>query len=117
MRRFFIHELKFSLLCGKLGVSILFFVSVILLVLLAIGPDMALISRISAGIVWIAVLFSMFLGLDRLFQRDKEDGSLDMIVMDTDVITLGLFVFLKCLAHWIANVLPLIFMFPFFLLC
>ena len=47
----------------------------------AIGPDMNLLSRIGPAILWIAASLATLLGLDRLFQADAEDGSLDLILM------------------------------------
>ncbi|TIX11928.1 MAG: heme exporter protein CcmB, partial [Mesorhizobium sp.] len=48
------------------------------------------------------------LGLDRLFQADREDGSLDLLVLGHDRHMLALTVLVKCLAHWTGSVLPLV---------
>jgi hypothetical protein len=46
-----------------------------------IGPDLNLLARIGPAILWIGALLASLLGLDRLFQADREDGSLDMLAM------------------------------------
>jgi len=53
------------------------------------------------------------LGLERLFQEDKEEGSLDVMIMGKNFLTIALIIFIKCLAHWISTVLPLIIVAPF----
>jgi heme exporter protein B len=53
-------------------------------------------------------LLASLLGLDRLFQADREDGSLDLLVIGSSRHMMALVVFVKCLAHWTASVLPLV---------
>ncbi|WP_292228920.1 heme exporter protein CcmB, partial [Mesorhizobium sp.] len=55
-----------------------------------------------------AALLACLLGLDRLFQADREDGSLDLLVLNGDRHMLALTVLTKCLAHWAGSVLPLV---------
>ena len=82
------------------------------LVPFAIGPDLNLLSRIGPAILWIAALLATLLGLDRLFQADHEDGSLDLLTMaDTP---LELIVLVKCVAHWCVTGLPLVIAAPVF---
>ena len=78
----------------------------------AIGPDLVLLARIGPAILWIAALLATLLGLDRLFQSDQEDGSLDLIL--TADVPLELVVAVKCLAHWTVTGLPLVIATPFF---
>jgi heme exporter protein B len=73
-----------------------------------VGPDLALLSRIGSAILWIGALLAALLGLDRLFQQDHEDGSLDLLLMAGDRHMVALTVFVKCLAHWTGSVLPLV---------
>ena len=47
----------------------------------AVGPDLALLTRIGPAILWIGALLASLLTLDRLFQADHDDGSLDLMVM------------------------------------
>ncbi|TIV60415.1 MAG: heme exporter protein CcmB, partial [Mesorhizobium sp.] len=60
------------------------------------------------AILWIAGLLACLLGLDRLFQADREDGALDLLVLNSDRQMLALTVLVKCLAHWTGSVLPLV---------
>lgn len=62
--------------------------------------------------MWIAALLATLLGLDRLFQSEQEDGSLDLIL--TADLPLELVVAVKCLAHWTVTGLPLVIATPFF---
>lgn len=97
---------------GGAAVGVLFFLSVILAIPLAIGPDLALLARIGPAILWIGALLASLLGLDRLFQADRDDGSLDLLLLSADRHPLALMVLVKCLAHWITGVLPLVVVSP-----
>ena len=55
---------------------LLFFIIVVTLFPLGIGPESTTLSRIAPGIIWVAALLSTLLSLDRLFKSDHEDGSL-----------------------------------------
>ena len=46
-----------------------------------VGPDLKLLSRIGPAILWIGALLATLLGLDRLFQDDRDDGSLDLLIL------------------------------------
>ena len=95
---------------GTMGV--IFFLILVTIVPFAIGPDLNLLSRIGPAILWIAALLATLLGLDRLFQADQEDGSLDLIL--TSDTPLELIVLVKCLAHWVVTGLPLVITAPLF---
>jgi heme exporter protein B len=95
---------------GTMGV--VFFLILVTLVPFAIGPDLNLLSRIGPAILWIAALLASLLGLDRLFQADHEDGSLDLLSMSE--VPLELVVAVKCLAHWSVTGLPLVIAAPLF---
>ena len=58
-----------------------FFVLVVTLFPLAVGPEQAILGRIGSGVIWVAALLSAMLSMDRLFQQDYEDGSLDLLVL------------------------------------
>ena len=97
---------------GGASLGIVFFLVLAAIFPFAIGPDLNLLARIGPAILWIAVLLSTLLGLDRLFQADHEEGSLDLMLMsDTP---LELIVLVKCAAHWVMTVLPLIVVAPLF---
>ncbi len=71
---------------------------VVAVILFGVGPDLKLLSRIGPAIVWIGALLSALLGLDRLFQAERDDGSLDLLVMEETPLVLT--VLTKCAAHW-----------------
>jgi heme exporter protein B len=95
---------------GGAIIGVLFFLSVVVLVPFAIGPDLALLSRIGPATLWLGALLANLLGLDRLLATDHEDGSLDLILMAR--VPLELSVATKGLAHWITTALPLVFAAP-----
>ncbi|MBX3579215.1 MAG: heme exporter protein CcmB [Rhizobiaceae bacterium] len=99
---------------GGAPAGVLFFLAVVATVPLAVGPDPATLSRIGPAVLWIGALLASLLGLDRLFQADREDGALDLLIIASDRHFLPLTVFVKALAHWIAGVLPLVVAAPVF---
>ena len=76
----------------------MFFLILVAIMPFAIGPDMILLARLGPAILWIAALLATLLGLDRLFQADHDDGSLDVIV--NAALPLELVTLVKCAAHW-----------------
>ncbi len=60
---------------GGASMGVVFFLCLVAITPFAIGPDLALLGRIAPAILWIAALLATLLGLDRLFQADREDGS------------------------------------------
>ena len=87
-----------------------FFVLVVTLFPLAVGPEQAILGRIGSGMIWVAALLSSMLSMDRLFQQDYEDGSLDLLVLSPTA--LELLVLAKTFAHWMSTGLPLIIASP-----
>lgn len=76
-----------------------FFLIVITLFPLGIGPEPQLLARIAPGIVWVAALLSSLLALERLFRDDFLDGSLEQLLLlptPLPVTVLG-----KVTAHWV----------------
>ena len=89
---------------------IVFFIVVVVLFPLSIGPEQKILARISAGVIWVAALLAAMLSMDRLFAADYEDGSLDLLVISphpTEILVLA-----KVLAHWLTTGLPLIIVSP-----
>jgi heme exporter protein B len=78
----------------------------------ALGPDLNLLSRIGPAILWLAAVLATLIGLDRLFQADEEDGSLDLL--RSSPLPLELIVLGKAAAHWLATGLPLALAAPVF---
>lgn len=97
---------------GAISMGVVFFLCLVSITPFAIGPDQALLARIGPAILWISALLATLLGLDRLFQADAEDGSLDLFLMSET--PLELVVLVKCLAHWLLTDLPLVAASPVF---
>lgn len=95
---------------SALGAALGFYLIVVTMLPLGLGPDMALLSRIAPGLLWLALLLSALLTLGRLFEADLEDGSLD--VMATGTLPLEAVVAAKGLAHWLSTALPLTLLAP-----
>ena len=95
---------------GAVILAVAFFVLAVILFPLGVGPEAGILRRISAGVVWVAALLAALLSLDRLFQADYEDGSLDLLMLGS--LPLELLVVAKCTAHWITTGLPLIIAAP-----
>ncbi|MBU2896455.1 heme exporter protein CcmB [Vibrio hepatarius] len=87
-----------------------FFIIVITLFPLSIGPEPNLLARIAAGIVWVAALLSALLSLERLFRDDFQDGALEQMMLMP--LPLPLVVISKVIAHWMLTGLPLILISP-----
>lgn len=90
---------------GGVGTALGFFLAVVVLLPLGLGPDQALLQRIAPGALWIALLLSVLLSADRIFQQDYEDGSLDILAMAP--LPLELASLAKAIAHWLTASLPL----------
>lgn len=113
MMALLIRDMKLAFRVGGGALTgVLFFLVVVTIVPFGIGPDLNLLAKIGPAILWIAALLASLLGLDRLFQQDREDGTLDLIIMQPHSMTMV--VFIKCLAHWLTNGLPLILATPVF---
>lgn len=111
MMALFLRDLRLSVRAGGGAmIGILFFLAVIAVIPFGVGPDLNLLSRIGPAILWIGVLLASLLGLDRLFQADRDDGSLDLMLMQPAPLVLTVLV--KCLAHWVATGLPLVIASP-----
>jgi len=87
-----------------------FFLIVITLFPLGIGPEPQLLARIAPGIVWVAALLSSLLALERLFRDDFSDGSLEQLLLLP--APLPLTVLGKVAAHWMVTGLPLLLLSP-----
>ncbi|HZS65076.1 MAG TPA: heme exporter protein CcmB [Xanthobacteraceae bacterium] len=95
---------------GGAGMGVLYFLIVVTLVPFAIGPELALLRRIGPAILWLGALLASLLTLDRLFAADREDGSLDLLLMAG--MPLEIAIGAKALAHWLASALPLVIAAP-----
>ncbi|GAB1718015.1 MAG: heme exporter protein CcmB [Nitrobacter sp.] len=91
---------------GGALIGVLFFLTVVVLMPFAVGPDLALLKKLGPAILWLGALLASLLTLDRLFTADHDDGSLDLIVMSRTPLELACAA--KALAHWLAAGLPLV---------
>ncbi|MFI4988541.1 MAG: heme exporter protein CcmB [Alphaproteobacteria bacterium] len=97
---------------GGFSLGLVFYLALVAILPFAVGPDLALLSRIGPAILWIGALLATLIGLDRLFQADEEDGSLDLLRMSG--VPLEAIVAAKGLAHWLSGGLPLAVAAPLF---
>ncbi|MBJ6132488.1 heme exporter protein CcmB [Ochrobactrum sp. Q0168] len=113
MLALFLRDMRLSFRAGGGAlVGILFFLAVISVMPFGVGPDLNLLARIGPAMLWIGALLATLLGLDRLFQADRDDGSLDLLLIGSDRHMLALTVLVKCIAHWASSVLPLVIASP-----
>jgi heme exporter protein B len=107
----FLRDIRIAIrIGGGALIGVLFFMSVVMLIPFAIGPDLALLQRIGPAILWLGALLASLLALDRLLAADQEDGSLELLVMGTAPLELAVAV--KALAHWLTTALPLVVVSP-----
>ena len=90
--------------------AMIFFVLVVSLFPLGVGPEPALLRTMAAGVVWVAALLASMLSLSRLFADDHQDGTLEQLLLSAHplpVLVLG-----KMAAHWIGSGLLLVLIAP-----
>lgn len=110
-RALFLRDLRLSLRQGSDVVLVAgFFVLAALLFPFGVGPEPNLLARIAAGIVWVTALLAALLSLDRMWARDHEDGTLDLML--TSPTPLFLLVLGKVAAHFLTTGLPLLLLAP-----
>lgn len=90
---------------GGFGLALAFFLIIVVLVPFGVGPEAEILARIAPGILWIGALLACLLSLDRVFQLDFEDGTLDLLA--TAPVPMEGAVMMKALAHWLVTGLPL----------
>ncbi|MDA0368551.1 MAG: heme exporter protein CcmB [Proteobacteria bacterium] len=96
---------------GSAATSVaVFFILTVTLFPLGVGPESDLLGRIASGVIWVAALLATMLSLDRLYQGDYEDGSLDLIALSP--LPLELVSLAKTLAHWLTTGLLLVLLSP-----
>ncbi|WP_297617587.1 heme exporter protein CcmB [uncultured Roseicyclus sp.] len=95
---------------GGFGLSLAFFLIFTTMVPFGVGPETGVLAVIAPGILWLGALLACLLSLDRIFQLDWEDGTLDLIA--TSPVPLEGLAAIKALAHWITTGLPLVLAAP-----
>ncbi len=105
------RDLRLALRQGSDSLMVVtFFVLTVVLFPFGIGPESGVLERVSAGVLWVTALLASMLSLDRLFQTDYEDGSLELLVLTPaalEVVVVG-----KLVAHWLTTGLPLLIAAP-----
>lgn len=95
---------------GSAALALAFFALMATLVPLGIGADLRLLARVAAGVLWVGAVLAALLSLDRLYQGDFDDGSLDLIALSP--LSLEQVALAKFLAHWLSTGLPLTLLSP-----
>lgn len=90
--------------------AVVFFVLAVVLFPFGVGPGPEVLARIAPGVIWVAALLAAMLSLERLFQTDFEDGSLELLVLSP--LPLPLLIVAKVLAHWLTTGVPLLLASP-----
>jgi heme exporter protein B len=90
--------------------TLFFFVIVVSLFPLGIGPEMQLLRSVAPGVVWVAALLASMLSLGRLFANDYQDGTLEQMLLTPQ--PLYLVVLGKVLAQWLVSEVPLVLIAP-----
>jgi len=89
---------------------IAFFVLALSLFVFAVGTDSETLPRVAPGVVWVVALFAAMLSTENLFHRDHDDGSLELMLLDSRPLFLGILG--KLLAHWCVSGLPIAILSP-----
>ena len=89
---------------------VFFFILVVSLFPLGVGPSPAMLGAIAPGVIWVAALLATLLSMERLFRSDFEDGSLEQMVLSPHA--LSLLALAKVSAHWLMTGLPLLLVSP-----
>lgn len=105
------RELRLALRQGAdAAMAVLFFVLCVVMFPFGIGPEPNVLARIAPGVILVAALLASLLSLDRLFQADYEDGSLELLSLSP--LGLEAVAAAKLAAHWLVTGLPLILASP-----
>ena len=89
---------------------LIFFTLIVCLFPLAVGPDSEILNKIAPAIIWVAALLAIVMSIGQLFQRDAEEGHLELLLSSHHPLTL--LVLCKIISHWITHCLPLILISP-----
>jgi heme exporter protein B len=104
------HEIRITVREASSWITpLIFFIIVVCLFPLALGPVESL-NQMAPGIIWVAALLAIVMSMGTLFQRDAEEGHLDVLILSPTPLTL--LVLCKVISHWITHCLPLIVISP-----
>ncbi|MHC8492010.1 heme exporter protein CcmB [Thalassospira sp. SM2505] len=105
------RDLRLALRQGADSVMVVaFFIVTTTLFPFGVGPEANILARIASGVIWVSALLAAMLSLERVFQTDYEDGTLELLTLSP--VSLELLVLGKVLAHWLTTGLPLIIAAP-----
>ncbi|WP_135081037.1 heme exporter protein CcmB [Terasakiella sp. SH-1] len=105
------RDLRLALRQGSDSVMVvMFFVLTVVLFPFGIGPEGNILARVASGVIFVAALLASMLSLERLFQTDYEDGSLELLTLSP--MPLEIIVLAKVIAHWLTTGLPLMIASP-----
>jgi heme exporter protein B len=105
------RDIRIALRTGSgFGLSLAFYLIFVLLLALGVGGDRAMLAQSAPAILWVGCLLAAMLSLDRIFQADMEDGSLDGLALAP--MPLASVVIAKIAAHWLTTGLPLSILAP-----
>lgn len=90
--------------------TLVFFVMVVSLFPLGVGPEAKLLTKMAPGVVWVAALLASMLSLGRMFAADYQDGTLEQMLLAPQ--SLAVLVLGKITAHWMSSGMPLVLMAP-----
>ncbi len=106
------YDLKVAMRCkSEVLTSLSFFVIVVSLIPLGVGAERDMLRQIAPGILWIAALLATLISLNRLFERDYLDGTLEQLLLSS--APLGVLILGKVIAYWLLTGLPLTLLAPF----
>lgn len=113
--KLFLTQLRRELLIQKRQIrflinSCLFFLMMLFLFPLTLKPEILLMRTVAPGLIWMAILLSMLLSAERLFQQDYEQGVIEQWLVSGQSLTL--IVAAKTLAHWMFTIIPLLMLCP-----
>ncbi|HMV04737.1 MAG TPA: heme exporter protein CcmB [Accumulibacter sp.] len=95
---------------ADIAAAVFFFIIVVSLFPLGVGPEPDQLRRLAPGVLWVAALLATMLSLPRLFADDHRDGTLEQLALAPH--PLGLIVIGKVVAHWLVAGLPLVLLAP-----
>ena len=105
------RDLRLAMRQGADSVMVVaFFIVTTTLFPFGVGPEVNILARIASGVIWVAALLAAMLSLERVFQTDYEDGTLELLTLSP--APLELLVLGKVCAHWLTTGLPLIMAAP-----
>lgn len=111
MHALFVRDLRITLRRRvDAGAALAFFVIVVSLFPLGVGPDPALLRELAPGVIWVAALLAAMLSLPRLFADEHRDGTLDQLLLAA--APLPLLVLARMAAHWLGSGLLLAVLSP-----